>query len=86
MALKKSLTHNDPWGAPVLYIYKTVRDPKAPGGARFVPELIHNRSGVGSHLAVADVNKDGAQDILTSGTRGTFVFLGKPRAGAKPAK
>jgi hypothetical protein len=75
----------DPYGAAVLYIYKTVRDPKAPGGATFVPELVHNKSGVGSHVAVQDVNKDGALDILTSGTRGTFVFLGTPRAAARPA-
>ena len=76
----------DPFGPAVLYVYKTVRDPKAPGGATFVPELVHNRSGVGSHVAVQDVNKDGALDILTSGTRGTFVFLGTPRAaGARPA-
>jgi hypothetical protein len=69
----------------VLYVYKTVRDPKAAGGATFVPELIHNRSGVGSHVQVLDVNKDGTLDILTSGTRGTFVFLGKPRATAAKA-
>ena len=34
--------------------------PKAEGGAEFVPELIHNRSGVGSHLAAVDLNNDGA--------------------------
>ena len=76
-----------PWrhvpGNYLVYIYKTVRRTAAPGGAEFVPELVHNRSGVGSHLAVQDVNKDGVLDILTSGTRGTFVFLGKPKAGAK---
>ena len=31
-----------------------VRNPKAEGGAEFVPELIHNRSGVGSHLLAVD--------------------------------
>ena len=83
---QESWSDPDPYGAAVLYVYKTVRDPKAPGGAKFVPELIHNRSGVGSHLQVLDVNKDGTLDILTSGTRGTFVFTAKPRAGtAKPA-
>jgi hypothetical protein len=83
---QESWSDPDPYGPAVLYVYKTVRDPKAPGGAKFVPELIHNRSGVGSHLQVVDVNKDGALDILTSGTRGTFVFLGKARAAtAKPA-
>ena len=47
---------------------------KAPGGAEFVPELIHNRSGVGSHLSVADLNNDGSPEIITSTKRGTFIF------------
>jgi hypothetical protein len=64
----------DPHGPPVLYVYRTVRNPKAPGGAEFVPELIHNRSGVGSGLAVADLNKDGAPELITSTKRGTFIF------------
>ncbi len=64
----------DPHGAPVLYVYRTVRNPKAPGGAEFVPELIHNRSGMGSLAAVADLNKDGAPEIITSTKRGTFIF------------
>jgi hypothetical protein len=64
----------DPHGAPVLYVYRTVRNPKAPGGAEFVPELIHNRSGVGSHLSVVDLNKDGSAEIITSTKRGTFIF------------
>ncbi|MGH9310826.1 MAG: FG-GAP repeat domain-containing protein, partial [Vicinamibacterales bacterium] len=64
----------DPHGAPVLYVYRTVRNAKAPGGAEFVPELLHNRSGIGSNAAVADLNKDGAIDIITSTRRGTFVF------------
>jgi hypothetical protein len=73
----------DPYGAAVLYVYRTVRNPKAEGGAEFVPELIHNRSGVGSAFQVADLNKDGALDIVTSGNRGTFVFFGKPSAQKK---
>jgi hypothetical protein len=64
----------DPHGAPVLYVYRTVRNPKAPGGAEFVPELIHNRSGIGSHVSVTDLNGDGAPEIITSTKRGTFVF------------
>jgi hypothetical protein len=64
----------DPHGPPVLYVYRTVRNPKAPGGAEFVPELIHNRSGVGSHLSVVDLNKDGSAEIITSTKRGTFIF------------
>jgi len=71
-------TDADPYGAPVLYWFRTVRNPKAPGGAEFVPELINNRSGVGSQFTAVDLNKDGAMDIITSSTRGTFIFWGKP--------
>ncbi|MBV8728886.1 MAG: VCBS repeat-containing protein, partial [Acidobacteriia bacterium] len=70
----------DAYGPPVLYWYRTVRNPKAPGGAEFVPELIHNRSGVGSDVLAADLNNDGAIDIVTSTDRGTFIFWGKPKA------
>ena len=69
----------DPYGDPVLYWYRTVRNPKAPGGAEFVPELIHNRSGVGSQLVASDLNKDGLLDIMTSTNRGTFLFFGNKR-------
>src|SRR3712207_979951 len=64
----------DPYGAAVLYVYKTVRNPKAPGGAELVPELVHNRSGVGSDVLAKDLNGDGAVDIVTSTRLGTFVF------------
>jgi hypothetical protein len=69
----------DNWGAPVLYVYKVVRNPKANGGAEFVPELIHNRSGVGSHIDAGDMNKDGTIDIVTSGPSGTFVFFNQSK-------
>ncbi len=77
----------DPYSPPVLYWYRTVRNPKAPGGAEFVPELIHNRSGAGSELLAVDLNKDGAMDIVTATDRGTFIFWGRPRtATAATAK
>ena len=71
-----SYSDPDPHGPAVLYWYKLVRNPKAPGGAEFVPELIHNRSGVGSHIVAADINKDGNADIVTSTTRGSYIFWG----------
>jgi Domain of Unknown Function (DUF1080) len=73
----------DPHGPPVLYVYRTVRNPKAPGGAEFVPELVHNRSGVGSHLAVVDLNKDGSAEIITSTKRGTFIFWNNWKAAKR---
>jgi hypothetical protein len=74
----------DPYGPPVLYAYLTRRNPKAPGGAEFVPELIHNQSGAGSQILAVDLNKDGIVDIVTSGTNGAFVFFGKPRSTGRP--
>ena len=76
----ESYTDPDPYGPGVLYWFRTVRNPKAPGGAEFKPELIHNRSGVGSAVLAVDLNKDGAMDIVTSTNRGTFIFWGKPAA------
>jgi len=70
----------DPDGPAVLYWYRTVRNPKAEGGAEFVPELIHNRSGVGSQFVVADLNGDGAPDIVVSCAKGTFVFWNQMHA------
>jgi 3-keto-disaccharide hydrolase/FG-GAP-like repeat len=67
----------DAYGDPVLYWYRTVRNPKAPGGAEFVPELIHNRSGAGSHVIAVDVNRDKRIDIITPTKFGTFIFWGK---------
>ncbi|MEO6802776.1 MAG: VCBS repeat-containing protein [Granulicella sp.] len=85
MVVGKSMWHHleswgepVPYGTPVLYVYRTVRDPRAPGGAVFVPVLVNNHSGVGSAIQVTDLNHDGAQDILTQSSLGTFVFYGHP--------
>jgi hypothetical protein len=83
---QESYTDPDPYGPGVLYWYRTVRNPKAPGGAEFKPELIHNRSGVGSTVLAVDLNKDGAMDIVTSTNRGTFIFWGKPAPKARSTK
>ena len=76
----ESYTDPDPYGAPVLYIYRTVRNKQAPGGAAFVPELVHNQSGAGSQVLAVDLNKDGVMDLVTSGELGAFAFFGQPRA------
>src|ERR1700677_3060053 len=75
--------HNGP---AVLYWYRTVRNPKAEGGAEFVPELIDNRSGVGSQFVVRDLNGDGAPDIVISDAKGTFIFWNQMRPARQPAK
>jgi len=62
-------------------VYKTVRNAAAAGGAEFVPLLVNNRSGVGSHLDLSDINGDGKPDIVTSGATGTYVFINRtPKA------
>jgi hypothetical protein len=88
---KRVWTHNDDhfdpdaYGPAVLYWYRTVRDPKAPGGARLVPELIDNSSGSGSDVLAVDLNGDGAMDIVTATKRGAYIYWGKPKA-SKAAK
>jgi hypothetical protein len=67
----------------VIYWYRTSRNPKAPGGAEFVPELINNRSGVGSMVQLADLNKDGALDVMTATSRGGHIFWNTPRGGSR---
>jgi len=69
----------DPFGPAVLYWYRTVRNPKAEGGAEFVPELINNHSGVGSQFTVQDLNGDGAPDVVVSDVKGTFIFWNQMR-------
>jgi hypothetical protein len=76
---QESTTDPDPLGPPVLYSYRTVRNKNAPGGAEFVPELVHNASGAGSQIVAQDLNKDGINDLVTSGELGAFVFFGKRR-------
>jgi hypothetical protein len=80
---RDSYTDPDPHGPALVVWYKGRRDAKAEGGASFTPEVIHNRSGVGSLFKVQDVNGDGAPDVVTSTNRGTFLFLnskgGRPR-------
>jgi hypothetical protein len=85
---KRVWSHNDNnfdpdvYGPAVLYWYRTVRDRQAPGGAKFVPELIDNSSGAGSDVLAYDINGDGAIDIVTATKRGAYIYWGIK----KPAK
>jgi hypothetical protein len=63
----------EPAAAPVLYWFQLVREPG--GGARYVPHLIDDASGVGVQVQAVDVNADGRTDILTASKLGSFVFL-----------
>ena len=83
-AHKDSYLDPDPNGPAVLYVYKTVRNPNAPGGAEFVPELVHNWSGAGSDILAVDLDKDGVTDIVTATKLGTFIFWGKGRGTPHP--
>ncbi|NBV84901.1 MAG: VCBS repeat-containing protein [Verrucomicrobia bacterium] len=62
----------EPDAAPVLYWFEIKRDGK--GGAEFVPHLIDDASGVGTQVAVGDVNKDGKMDVVVANKMGVFVF------------
>ena len=81
---KRQFSHKDDYldpdvyGPPYLYWYKTVRDPSAPGGAKLVPELIHNSSGAGDNLLATDLNGDGVMDIVAATKRGLYIFWGQP--------
>jgi hypothetical protein len=72
----------DPRGAPVLYWFKLIR---SKSGVRFEPHLIDNRSGLGTQIAVVDMNGDGRPDVLTSARHGTYVFLNQ-LTHRRPAK
>ena len=67
----------EPMATPVNYAFLLRRDPKAPGGATFVPKLIDDASALGTQVVATDVNGDQVPDVLTASKLGTFVFLTK---------
>ena len=76
----------DPYGPAVLYWYRTVRNPKLPGGAELVPHLIHNRSGAGSDILATDLNGDGKTDVVVATRSGTYIFWGEGKAARHTAR
>jgi hypothetical protein len=65
----------------VLAQEKSVRD--ADGHFSFVPQRIHDASGVGTQFEVTDINGDQRLDIITSNKRGVFVFEQVPAEDSK---
>lgn len=62
----------EPEAAPVVYWFQLKRDAS---GAKFIPHLIDENSGVGVQVVAADVNGDKKTDILTVSKLGTYVFV-----------
>lgn len=67
----------EPMATPVNYAFLLRRDPSVPGGAKFIPQLIDDASGLGTQVVSADVNGDNVPDVLTASKLGTFVFITK---------
>jgi hypothetical protein len=65
----------EPMATPVNYWFQLQRDGQ--GGAKFLPHLIDDASGLGTQVVALDVNMDGVPDVLTASKLGTFVFLTK---------
>jgi hypothetical protein len=69
--------------AAVLYWFRLVRE--AGQAPRFQPYLLDTLAGVGTQVVVADVNGDGASDILTAARQGAFLFLNQTPVSIAPA-
>ena len=69
----------------VLYWFRLTRPAGQP--PRFTPYLIDTEAGIGTQIAIADLNGDGKPDILTARRRGAFIFFNAGTGtGARPAK
>ena len=68
---------NDP---AVIYWYEVKRGGTS-GSAEFIPHLIHENSGVGTQVMIAEVNGKGTPEIVVGNKKGAFVHVATP---AKP--
>lgn len=80
------VTGNRPWahmghdpadkGPATLLWFETQRGP-APSEVHFIPHVIDDVTGVGTQVSVADIQGDGAADIVVSNKRGFVVVQGR---------
>ncbi len=68
----------EPLDPAVVYWFQLQRGQQAED-VRWVPHLIDDDSGVGTEVDVADLNGDGAVDIIVGNKKGTFVHLQQHR-------
>lgn len=70
--------HGDvnPGDPAVIYWYELKRDH---GKVEWLRHEIDNDSGVGTQFTVADVNRDGLPDVVTSNKKGVYLFLQERR-------
>lgn len=59
-------------GPAVLYWFELKRDE---GGVTFIPHLLDDDSGVGTQVAVADLNGDGRADLGIGNKKGVYAYL-----------
>ncbi len=65
-------------GAPVVYVFRTVREQAGvSGAAHFEPFLVDDVAGVGSQIGIGHANLDGILDICVATKVGIYVFLGQ---------
>jgi len=65
----------DPAGTPYLYWFKLHR---GPGGVHWTAHRIDDASGVGTQIAVGDVDGDRRPDVVVGNKKGGFVFIQTP--------
>ena len=62
----------EPLAAPVLYVFELTRSAE---GAKFMPKLVDDASGVGTQVVAGKIDGDDKPDIVVGNKMGTFVFL-----------
>ena len=56
----------------MLYVFELTRSAE---GAKFVPKLVDDASGVGTQVIAGKIDGDDKPDIVVGNKKGTFVFL-----------